>query len=605
MKNTRMKITKQLFSKILILVLVVMFVYSCDKDDHSGGSPTSPSGEVLKSLILEGSLLIDASKQGDKTHFVFETDTLDIPSVEIRSLEIDKDKWNTKLTFSDNSVLEIPTLGNAIKIDKSQVKLNPTGYAPLSAQLTYSAPVEGKIKMRIKSKNKNVEDITHLFTKYGYNHQIYLHGLYANYNNTVYISLTDKDGNERATDSVTIKTEPISIAMPEIRVSKSDASKMEAGLTLVSYIGDHEYDTSRPFMIDAAGEVRWFLSLKGHPLLQYFAACSGLKRLKDGNFLTAGLASGLIYELNMVGEVIKTWDIGAKGYDFHRDIIEIPNGNFILAATNKNSVGGYVFDEMIEVNRETGAIVTVWDFKQSLDENRKEYTDHFSPKDWAHQNGIAYSESDDAVIVSHRFQGVAKLDRNNRVKWILSPHRGWTKNRRNEMLAPYLLQPLDGAGNKIQDEDVKNGYRASDSFDWSWGAHCPVLLSDGKLLLFDNGYYRHYDAEKDKPYSRAVEYRISESGMTIQQTWEFGKELGKNGYSSIVSSAQYLPQTDHILFGSGAIGFVGKDVNAQGGGRIVEVDYKTKQIVFDVEMQVPNFYVFHRVMRIALYPDNE
>lgn len=605
MKKIKIISHQTVLLNILCLILGSMFLYSCEKDETDNNGSSSEVSN-LKKLINEGSLLIGVEKKNPDTYLYFETDTIKIPSSSIQSIAMDKEKWSTALKFADNTGFDIPTLGNSIHIDPAGIKLNPTGYAPLSALLSYSAPVQGRLKMRIKSKDKSVPDLSHVFDKYGYNHQIAIHGLYPDYSNTVYISLTDKGGKQRAMDSVVIKTLPISIAMPQIEVKKANTAKMEQGLTLVSYIGDHEYDTSRPFMMDAAGNVRWLLTLKTHPQLQYFGACSGLKRLRNGNFLAASIVNGTIFELDMLGTIIKTWDVGVKGYEFHRDIIEIPNGNFLLAVTKKNSLNANgkacVFDYMIEVNRETGDIVTEWDFKKSLDQKRDTYTDLYSETDWAHQNAIAYSEKDNTVIVSNRFQGLAKLDWSNQVKWILSPHKGWKTNGWGESLKPYLLNPVDALGNKIANKDILDGNVAGDSFDWGWGVHCPVIIPNDKLLVFDNGYYRHYQSDKQKMYSRAVEYKINEQGNTIQQTWEFGKELGKDGYSPIVSSVQYLQKTDHVLFGSGAIGFQGHGSHAQGGGRIIEVDYKTKEVVFEAIMQVPTFYVFHRVTRMELYP---
>ncbi len=39
--------------------------------------------------------------------------------------------------------------------------------------------------------------------------------------------------------------------------------------------------------------------------------------------------------------------------------------------------------------------------------------------------------------------------------------------------------------------------------------------------------------------------------MTIQQKWQYGKERGLETFSAIVSSVQYLPATNHVLFSPG------------------------------------------------------
>ena len=136
----------------------------------------------------------------------------------------------------------------------------------------------------------------------------------------------------------------------------------------------------------------------------------------------------------MLGNVIKNWKF--PGYTFHHNVIEKPDGNFILTATKPGSthINGVatIEDYVIETNRTSGSIVNVWDLKVSLDEYRTALTNNTC--DWFHGNGLYYDASDNTIIVSGRTQGVVKLTYDNHVQWILSPHRGWGTNRAGDSL---------------------------------------------------------------------------------------------------------------------------------------------------------------------------
>lgn len=563
----------------------------------------------LKTIVNEGYLLIKAEQRADNILFTFENQEYSMPKEAIADIKKDIEDWKTILTLTDETQLTIPTLGESLNLSEKNIEVNPTGYAPLSAQLTISFPVEGRLKVCVKGKHNRANDLSHLFSKIGYNHQQYIHGLYQNSENTIYVTFTDKEGKDRLTDSIKVTTTTPDDLVPDffskIQVKSAKPDQMEPGLTIVQDQGGGEYDAHRAYMVDSEGEIRWYLWLRNHPDLN-ICAHTGFKRLENGNFLGGDAKTGNLFEFDMVGNLIKKWNIHEKGYTFHHDVIEIPNGNLIALVSkenSKNSEGSYTkYDYVIEVNRESGNIVTEWNLRQSLDPTRStllsdQDIDGFK-HNWAHSNGIVYSEKDDCILVSNRYQGLVKLNRKNQANWFLTPHRG------TERLSTTLLTPLDKSGLKITDTEVLDGKKEHPDFDWEWGGHCPVLLPDGRILIFDNGYRRRHeeiDLHSQVGYSRAVIYEINEKEMTVKQTWEYGhKERGRECYSVALSSVQYLPKTEHILFGPG----VGTPNINGAGGKIIEVNYKTKEILYEVHLSRPDYMVFHRVQRISLYPDN-
>jgi len=294
------------------------------------------------------------------------------------------------------------------------------------------------------------------------------------------------------------------------------------------------------------------------------------------------------------------WSIAP--YEFHHNVQEKPNGNFLLTVSNPGSshLNGNLTekDHIIEVDRQSGDVITVWDLRESLDEYRTAWGNPLGDYtiDWAHGNAVIYDESDDNIIVSCQRQGLVKLDKNNKVVWILAPHLTWGMNRGGDDLNTYLLTPLDAASNPITDNDVLKGYTNHPDFEWNWYQHAPLLLSNGHIMLFDNGNNRNYAGAAT--YSRAVEYAIDDTEKTVRQVWLYGKELGTAGYSRFVSDVDYLSDTDNVLFSAG---WNVDNGNGTKGGKIVEVNYTTKEVVFEARLTGNSPFQFHRTERLDMY----
>lgn len=120
----------------------------------------------------------------------------------------------------------------------------------------------------------------------------------------------------------------------------------------------------------------------------------------------------------------------------------------------------------------------------------------------------------------------------------------------------------------------------------------------GDLLLFDNGARREFGATAGTRYSRAVSYKINPVNKTIQQTWAYGKERGSETFSNIVSSAQYLPRSSHVLFSPG---YQVPNINGA-GSKVVEIDFATKKVVSEIGISTANGFGHHRAIKITAYP---
>lgn len=470
---------------------------------------------------------------------------------------------------------------------------NPSGVSPLTAAITLATSIPTSATIKVVGKNGLASDVIKEFPGLRTGHSLTVLGLYGGYDNTVELTLFDEGGNNLGSSAISMQTAPLISDLPTtIAIITSNASK-KTGMTLVSYFGHNgSQNPQRPFIFDEFGDIRWYLDFANHNELSNLFYDNGIERLANGNWYFGDRSTSKIYEVNMFGNIIDTWPM--PGYTFHHQVLEKPNGN-LLATVNKNGIST-VEDHIIEIDRDTKAIINVWDFRQSLQQSRTTLTQ--DQQDWFHINAVEYDSNDNTLIVSGRTQGLVKVNDANEVIWIMGPHQGWGMAGDGTDLNTKLLNPLNSAGQPINNESVSNGLINSASFEWNWYQHAPQVMPNGNIMLFDNGDNRNFSGTGS--YSRAVEFDVDETNMTIQQVWQYGKERGNVTYSRIVSDIDYDPITNHVFFSPGAVLISGSNY-----GKVVEVDYNTKEILFEATI-VPPIAVFnitlHRTERLSLYP---
>jgi len=601
--------TKNFFQgakRILFLVSFVCLIHACRKHQVDTVPGDHTTQKVLERMADSGYLLNSFVQEGSSYLFRFETEEVRIPLTDIKNISEDKALWQTHVTLHDGTVLTVPSKGEGLDFIVKEITLDPSGFNPLAAVADVWLPAAGRVKVTVYGKDGSNGTISHLCQSLTARQQVPVFGLYAGYNNTVKLTFTDKNGNERGSTNVHIKTNPLPVQnFPVPRTVTAQPQKMEPGLNLVSYPGESELDISYPYMVDTDGEIRWILLLKKSPDLQRFGAAIGLKRMKNGNFLSGDAQLHRIVELDMFGKLVRQWDLAKLDYTFHHEVAEATNGNFLITVSKSAArlVNGKprINDHIIELNPTSGAVVKEWDLAKMLDTTRYEKSDGItppmfaqSPGNWAHNNGV--TELGDNLLITMRYQGLASFNHAGSLRWILSPHKGWSEPYRK-----FLLRPIDEQGQLLTDAKVIAGEAATSGFDWAWGPHTPVSLPNGNILVFDNGLNRQFIPNAQTAnYSRVVEYHVDEAKGTVQQLWSYGQSRGLQGFSQALSGVQYLKQTGHVLFCPG----MGVTTSNGYGGRVVEIDPRTKEVIFDLEITAPSNTAFHRVTRISLYPDN-
>jgi len=526
---------KRTINILLISLLTALFI-SCNNDDLKNQvSELEKNLEELqlvnnilqlKTIINEARfdelLIRELTDQDESILLYFENgETYEVSKEIVLEYTIDTINWQLELTLADTTNISAYILGD--ELTTNEVILNPFNIAPLSSIINLETPVNGKFIIKVVGQDGSSSDIIIEPEYFGKNHSLEIFGLYADYNNEVELTFTNKEGVVRTSTSISIQTEELPAGLPTFDMVKEFDSYDQNTLILVNYIPTHI-----PFMVDPRGKVRWYS--EGFTKTAKF----GLQRFKNGNigFGRAGNGQGSIFEYTLMGKLVKEFSFYPEFENAHHDVYEMSNGNFLVAV---NKVGiTTIEDHIIEIDRNLGTISNIWDLREILPMDRYTLRKIGDGSDWFHVNAVIHDERDNTIIVSGQTQGLAKVTWDNQLKWILAPHEGW-----GDEYQDHLLQPIGS------------------DFEWSWGQHAPLILPNGNLLQFDNGFGRAF-GNATSTYSRIVEYEISENtnlGGTISQKWQYGKERGEEMFAPVVSDVDFMESTSSMLITAGSTAF--------------------------------------------------
>ena len=163
--------------------------------------------------------------------------------------------------------------------------------------------------------------------------------------NHIEVRLVGENGKETAAGSVDFVTPPLPEVFPPIEVLTSRPARMEPGVTLIPFF---RWDGNDPepvddwgifVAVDAQGEVIWYYQVEhevGEPL-----------RIRNGNLLYQSTTSGIMYEIDMLGRVQRSWHTRyapedkvppdsiaiTAGDTLHHDVLEMPSGNLLAVST--------------------------------------------------------------------------------------------------------------------------------------------------------------------------------------------------------------------------------------------------------------------------------
>ncbi|QIZ78933.1 aryl-sulfate sulfotransferase [Ferrimonas lipolytica] len=518
---------------------------------------------------------------------------------------------------------------------------DPYGNAPLTALVTLNNHKISDVTVTVHADDKDGVPITYdvgdmrLYSEGG----VPIFGLYPDFNNTFTVSYSE--GGEKKSAEYRFYAPDVDVGInqnqwakaptaevhhvdPEFKdrlyfVNFTTATTKEAKLTHnnVTAQGAFNWDGTPAFLIyDTAGDIRWFMNPHTTHDPSHFEKAGyamGMNVTAEGNM--AWVQGQGWKEMTLMGRMISEHSLPGDFIDASHEGMPIENGNYLLRVAKKDykrrdgKIVNTIRDHIIEVDAR-GELVDFWDLNEILDPMRDAALlsldagavclnidvdkaghqataedIHEAPygdihgvetgRNWVHVNSVDYDPEDDSIILSSRHQSaVFKITRDKKVKWILGAPRGWKGE-----LADKVLTPVDKRGKKLNCDDA----RCYDTdFDYSWTSHTAYKVDEkGTLTVFDNGDGRYLEQPTfptDK-YSRAVEYKIDEDKMTVQQVWEYGKdELGYEGYSPVTSIVKYQADKDSVMTHFASAGLFGVG-GGYGNLKMDETTGKVKSII--------------------------
>ena len=447
------------------------------------------------------------------------------------------------------------------------VRENPNEAAPLVALLEFETEVPASVAVELDDGERRWTWRPDQPPET--EHRLALLGLRPDKTHEIRVHVESSDGwFADECEPLTFVTPPLPDDFPPLETTVSRPERMEPGVTLLGinrWVDDQrDYQYGYIVMLDAAGEVVWYFNSR--------RGTADLRELRNGNLLVSDTNYRAAYEVDLLGNVIREWQVSGgpdlpqpgtisiEADTLHHEMVELPSGNFLTLSTELRELDEFpgsetrpdidplpasvVGDLILEFEPE-GQIVRRQKLLDVLDPQRIGYgslTDFWNKtyahvlggavsEDWSHANAIHYDPRDDSMLISVRHQDcLVKMDRESgRIHWILGDHRNW-----REPWSDYLLAPKG-------------------DLQWPYHQHGPQLTPEGTILLYDNGNYRAlpYDPPVLAPdnYSRVVEYRVDEEAKTVEQVWEYRGE--HRFYSPFYGEADWLPRTGNVLITDG------------------------------------------------------
>lgn len=474
-------------------------------------------------------------------------------------------------------------------IDNPLVVLDPYDVTPLSAFVAFETKYPATVTYRVLGKTEDAT-ISNTINEPKTIHEIPVLGLYPGYKNTVEIELTDQYG-QTISQEVEISTENLPDGYWDLELHESQPEHMHPGLTFLNVSGG-EYAA-----VDHNGEVRFLLA----PWM-----ANNVEHLDNGNIAIAlrrahdpqdarVVMYDHIVEMDLLGKPYNSYifdiEINESSVPLDHDIIELDNGNMLVLAHDGDSI--YEEDAMFEFDMSTGEIVQETDFKDLFPADYYEdyYFEGEESYDWLHHNSIYQTADGQSLLVSGRNHDlVFKMTYPElEMEWIMTTDDNWEETTRPD---DYLLEPI-GEG----------------KFQMAQHAVEEMPDQDGNpntmdIMLFDNNrYIMRGDEDEAHNYSRAVQYRIDELNMTVEEIWSYGEERGEYSYSDIVSDADYLVESNNVLINFGRA-YNEDDMPVS---QIVEVDKATNEVLFEyhvTQTDDSDRRQVYRADRLPLYAEN-
>lgn len=452
---------------------------------------------------------------------------------------------------------------------------------------------------------------------------------------TLRVTALDDAGASSTATPIQYVTPPLPADFPPLVVRAKDATR--DGLTL---FGVGSWGATGPAQdwaylaaVDGAGEVVWYLHASAS--VNHVA----LSPVGDVRF---GVGDGSCVDVSVSGAPRRAWVatarlpagtslpsgvVGVAVDTLHHDVIELPNGHLLALSTERRKITkamcpttydtdwDVVADVVVEVEPATGQIVSKVSMFDLLDPCRRvdpAFKNNFwnsvyggTSADWTHANSVFHDPTRNAVLVSLRHQD-----------WVIG------------------YRYADDAGGKAGSLLFKLGPEgdfdlAGDGAQWHYQQHAARVLSNGNVMMYDNGSSRpgtSTTSKKKYPWSRSLELALDMGGpkgtWTATQVWDYGSSdvrltdttsgeaIDLRWFAQVIGIADVTP-ADTVLAVHGAVTDPPTGLLMDGAvkkfARIFEVTREpSPKVVLDVRVHDeagPGSYGVYRAVRVpTLYP---
>lgn len=322
-------------------------------------------------------------------------------------------------------------------------------------------------------------------------HEMTIVGMRAETTYMMTVTATFEDGTVLSGDIVQFTTGELPEGAPVVTLTTSKDGNA-GGITFIGLSGQLDEGVPVYWGVDEAGEIVWYLNSTastGVPVIRAF---------EPGLLYT--FFQNSIQALTPSGAIIKSYDLSSSG-GYHHDARILDNGHIIVLVTESRQIEGEALtgDKIVELDA-NGDLIWEWSTFDHLDTTR--FPGNLSTTesrngslDWTHSNALWYIEHDNSILLSVRSQGwVVKIDHSTGdVIWIMGD-----------------------VGGTDSSYDNNDKFFTLESGEWMTGQHAVMVASGGEILLYDN----RNESNGEMLMSRAVKYRLDESAMTAEQTWE-------------------------------------------------------------------------------------
>jgi hypothetical protein len=290
-----------------------------------------------------------------------------------------------------------------------------------------------------------------------------------------------------------------------------DTARASPGLTLFAPLGGRD-----AHLVDLHGAIVHTWNLPYPPGLYGYLTDRGTLfyngQIRNDTFIgKSPFMGGAALEVDWNGKVL--WEV--RRPDHHHDGRLLKNGNIVLlcgaelpdaVATRvrggrrgTETAGGKIWSDSLVELTTSGEVVWEWHAWEHLDPENDGLTAVQDERtEWTHANAVFEQPDGDLLVSFRNISTLVRIDRKTgAIAWKLG--------------APPLA-----------------------------GQHCPTLLANGHILVFDNGPHR---LDESFPFSRVLE--IDPATKSI--VWTYQEPRPFNFFSPRISSAQRLPNGNTLI----------------------------------------------------------